>query len=158
MLIRNRRAVFALLGVMMVIACLQYRYMNLVFLKLGVGSVPIELSRRGVDVGRDENGVVNYVAFDNQKVTPQDIRYVQQIGTVRILSLSGSLVEDGVVEQLQELDSITSLILYGTATNDDDLEIIARMKSLRLVNLRNTRMTSDGITRLMRKRPEVEIQ
>ncbi|MCA8992105.1 MAG: hypothetical protein KDA88_09010 [Planctomycetaceae bacterium] len=77
---------------------------------------------------------------------------------MRILSLSGSLVEDGVVEQLQELDSITSLILYGTATNDDDLEIIARMKSLRLVNLRNTRMTSDGITRLMRKRPEVEIQ
>ena len=76
---------------------------------------------------------------------------------LRELDLSFTGVDDSIMPAIAAGDTIDTLWLTGTQITDESIDAIGGIKSLRYVDMQRTGVTSTGLDRLKKLRPNLEI-
>jgi hypothetical protein len=91
--------------------------------------------------------------------TDADLFHLSRLRHLEILVLSGIAGIKGTgFEHLSELRSLRHLYLDATSVNDEALVHLARLPALQIVELRQTRVTRDGVNRLRKALPAVDVR
>jgi internalin A len=93
----------------------------------------------------DEAVEVQYLREDTGD---NDMAYLRQLGSLRVLSLSDTAISDDGLGYLKELTSLESLELRRTRTSDAGLAHVGQVATLRELRLAQTQVTDDGLTHL----------
>ena len=90
-------------------------------------------------------------------VTDDDVAQLVGLNRLLWLELSDTRVSNRSVELAQHFPQLKTLMLFGTKIDDGCLPHLERIISLREVGLDDTQVTTDGLARLQRSRPDLEI-
>ena len=90
-------------------------------------------------------------------ITDDDVTRLAGLKRLTWLELSDTRVTNGAVELAAGFLRLRTLMLFGTAVDDGCVPVLERMRGLRTVGLDDTLVSGDGLARLRRSRPDLEI-
>jgi hypothetical protein len=84
--------------------------------------------------------------------------HLVRLPRLRTLSLEGNEITDRAICELSQAPALWRLFVANTAVTDEGLRTIASFRGLDLLDVRGTRVTLDGVDRLFRERPDLQIR
>ncbi len=103
-----------------------------------------------------ENLYMLHLGF-NQKWKGPGLEHLKQISTLRQLNLDASRVGDESLKYLDGANQIRELSLRKTAVGDASIETLCTLNGLKAVHLEQSQFTAEGVERLRKTLPLLEI-
>jgi hypothetical protein len=76
---------------------------------------------------------------------------------LRELDLSHTTVDDSVMKAAASAKNLEVLWFTGTKVSDQSVDAVAGLSKLQMVNVQQSAITKTGLSRLKKKRPQLEI-
>lgn len=143
--------------------------------------ISIFYKNKGGAVRTDKNGISVLHLTDMKNIKDEDIKYIQMLENLTILTLEGTSVssdgliyvknlklleglflrdtkiDDSGMKFLKGLESLQELDLVNTKVTDEGIQELAGLENLRMLKLRGTKVTQKGIDKLQKKLPDCYI-
>jgi Leucine Rich repeat len=98
------------------------------------------------------------LSLKRTKITDDGLKHLAALKHLRLLSLTWTGVTDDGLTHLAELNELHTLILDDTAVSDAGLEHLTGLKKLAFVHVTETQVTPEGVAKLKRSLPRVEVR
>jgi Leucine-rich repeat (LRR) protein len=109
------------------------------------------LRKMGGYVGTNSQGTVIKVNLNGlPAITSKTLKQVARFPDLTDLSLEGTPVDDGALEQLGKLARLEWLNLYRTKITDRSTAILSGLTSLKMLPIGSTEISNSGLTNLAR--------
>jgi len=95
--------------------------------------------------------------LSGSRVSDEGVSHLRNFESLKSLNLSETQVTNLAISHIVMNKKLTSLFIRHTEVNDKCLDSIRKMKELSFVDLSETKVSEEGVRRLKRDRPELEI-
>ncbi|MEC8928484.1 MAG: hypothetical protein VX705_04645 [Verrucomicrobiota bacterium] len=127
------------------------------------GAWEVEFHLRGRDL--TDEGLSSVAALGNvvalnlrdTKITGAGLTHLKGLTSLKRLHLERTKVDDAGIASLMGLSQLEYINLYGTGISDKALDQLTGLKNLRKLYVWQTKVTSEGVAKFKKARPEVKI-
>jgi hypothetical protein len=103
------------------------------------------------------SGTLRTLRLNDFKWGQRGLEPLQKFVNLRSLSLSRSVVNDADSGTFIKFDKLESLTLNNTNASDKILEFLGTITTLRSLDVRDTKVTNNGVKALQKKLPELKV-
>lgn len=154
MQIRLRTIFIAFIGIAFCFALLHY-----VRRDSAISNRALErLERTGVEITVDLGFPTTYKLFSFPRpVTRENLQDINAVGSVTVLCLSDTELTDTKLSQLKPSRCVRALFLDRNQISDQSVPYLCGLKSLLLLDIQGTRISSEGMSRIVQSLPQCKI-